>query len=126
MLIRRHFWPLILLPWLLVGCASSKVTNLTPTKEPRNPNHLYLVEYQWNSDQQTIRPTSITPYVVVGFDFYPMRHTPKMTNRWEAFIPVPQGKKSITYHFKVDYDYNRFGKPGKGSKLSPEYKLVVE
>ena len=121
----RHFLPLLLLSLLVAGCTTSKVTNLTPTREPRNANHLYLVQYQWNSDQQTLRPDTITPYVVIGFDFYPMRRTPKMTNRWEAYIPVPADQKSITYKFKVDYEYNRFGKRGKGSQFSPDYKLQI-
>ena len=59
-------------------------------------------------------------------DNYPMRKVPKMKNRWEAFIPVAPDKKALNYHFKIDYDYNRFGKTGKDSMLSPEYKLVIE
>jgi hypothetical protein len=125
MLIRRYLLPLVLLSWLVVGCSTSKVTNLTPSREMRNPNNLYLVEYQWNSLDQTIRPDTITPYVVVGFDFYPMRRTPKMTNRWEAYIPVAANQKSISYHFRVDYDYNSFGKERKGSQLSAEYKMQL-
>ena len=111
---------------LALGCASTNVTNLTPTKVKRTPNNLYHVEYQWNSNQQTLRPDTITPTVVVGMESYPMRKVPKMQNRWEAFIPVPPDKNSVNYHFKIDYDYNRFGKTGKDSKLSPEYKLVIE
>jgi hypothetical protein len=48
-----------------------------------------------------------------------------MTNRWETYVPVTADKDSILYHFKVNYMYNRFGKPGEGSILSPEYKLIV-
>jgi hypothetical protein len=115
----------LLIAVLLTACATS-VTNLTATRQPRNPNNQYLVEYQWNNNQQALRPDSITPTVIVGFDSYAMRQTPKMTNRWEAFIPVPPDKKAIDYHFKVDYEYNQFGsKRGKGSVLSPEYKLVI-
>lgn len=112
---------------LAVGCVgTSHVTNLTSTKAKRSPNNLYLVEYEWDSNQQTIRPTSITPQVVIGFENYPMRKVPKMQNRWEAYIPVGPEKKVVNYHYKVDYEYNRFGKPGHGSLLSPEYKLVIE
>ena len=125
MLLRRHFLTCALLAWVVAGCSTSKVTNLTPTREVRVPNNLYLVEYQWNTQDPTIRSETITPYVVAGFDFYSMRRTPKMTNRWEAYIPVPANQKSINYHFKVDYDYNSFGKTRKGSQLSPEYKLQV-
>ena len=112
------------LPLLLLGCVTS-VTNLTATGQPRNSNNLYLVEYQWDTTQQTVKPDSIKPYVVVGFDTYEMRPTLKMTNRWEALVPVPPDKNVITYWFKVDYEYARFGKPGKDSKRSEEYKLYV-
>lgn len=111
---------------LALGCVTSGVTNLTPTKVKRTPNNLYHIEYQWNSNQQTLRPETITPTVVVGQESYPMRKVPKMRNRWEAYIPVPPDQKAVNYRFKIDYDYNRFGKTGKDSMLSPEYKLVIE
>ena len=39
---------LLLLVAVLVGCVTT-VTNLTATSQPRNPNNLYLIEYQWDS-----------------------------------------------------------------------------
>ena len=119
------------LPWgllalLLISCATSLITNLTPSTLPRNPSGQYLVEMKLDTTQQTLRPDSVTPHVHVGFDAYPMRPTLKMTNRWEALVPVAADKDSIIYHFKVDYEYNRFGQPGKGSRLSPEYKLTIK
>ena len=116
--------PLLL---LISGCAThSTVTNLTPSKTKRTPNNLYLIEYEWQSNQQSMRADSITPYVVVGTDVYPMKRIPRMKNRWEAYIPVPPSQNSVTYHIKVDYEYNDFGKRGKGSLKSEEYKLNIE
>ena len=91
----------------LAGCVTT-LTNLTATT------------------QQTIKPRTIQPYVVIGFDTYEMRPTYKMTNRWEALIPIPPDKNVVTYRFKVDYEFARFGKPGKASKASPEYKLYIK
>ena len=108
----------------LTGCTT--VTNLTATAQPRNPNNLYLIEYQWDTSQQTIRADSIKPSVVIGFDTYEMRPTLRMTNRWEVLVPVPPDKDVITYKFKVEYEYARFGAPGKASKSSPEYKLYIK
>ncbi len=116
---------LLLAAVMITGCVTT-VTNLTSTTQPRNPNNLYLIEYQWDTTQQTIRPQSIQPYVVVGFDTYEMRPTLKLTNRWEALVPIAADKGVITYKFKVDYEFARFGKPGKASKASPEYKLYIK
>jgi hypothetical protein len=110
----------------LVGCVTSSFTNLTPSELPRNPTGQYLIECAWESNQQTVRPETIKPYVIVGFDAYEMRRVPKLTNRWETYIPVPAGQNAVRYHFKVDYEYSKFGKkPGKASVISPEYKLMV-
>ena len=118
--------PLLARPLLLTACVTSTITNLTPTTIPRSPTGQYLIEYAWETSQQTIRPTTITPHVVIGFDTFPMRPILKMTDRWEAYVPCPPGKNEIVYHFKVDYEFSRFGKPGQASKLSPEYKLLIK
>jgi hypothetical protein len=110
----------------LVGCASTTLTNLTATTQPRNPNNLYLIEYQWDSTLQSLRPDSIKPVVVSGYDTYEMRPVLGMTNRWEALVPIPPSKETLSYSFKVDYEYNRFGKPGKSSVRSREYTLNIK
>lgn len=115
-----------LLGLLVAGCGENLITNLTPTQYTRNETGQYLVELKLDSQQQTLRIDSVQPYAVVGFNEYKMRPTHKMTNRWETYVPVPPGKDSILYHFKLNYQYNRFGKPGDGSILSPEYKMIVK
>src|SRR6185436_16269881 len=93
---------LVVLPVLLLAGCTTTLTNLTATSQPRNPKDLYLIEYEWDTTQQTVKPDTIQPFVVVGFDSYEMRQTPKMTNRWEALVPVPQDKDVLVYRFKVD------------------------
>ena len=69
MLKMKNMMFFLLLLTLISGCATStSVTNLTPTKAKRTPNNLYLIEYEWRSNQQSMRADSITPYVVVGTD----------------------------------------------------------
>jgi hypothetical protein len=109
----------------LLGCATSTITNLTSTQQPRNPTGQYLVEYAWDSNDATIHPDTITPYILIGFEVFKMQPTPKVKNRWETYIPVKANESFVRYRFRVDYEFNQFGKPGKGSKLSPEYKLIV-
>jgi hypothetical protein len=117
---------LLLLPVFLVSCATTSITNLTPSSYPRNPTGQYMVEMAVDTTQQTFIPSTVTPTVVVGFQSYPMRPTKKTQNRWEGLVPIPANKDAISYHFKVDYEYQKFGKTGKGSLLSPEYGLTVK
>ena len=116
--------PVLCLSLLLAGCAS-QVTNLTPQQQSRNANNLYPVEVSFNSRQETIRWQSIKPKIVVGSDYYDMRPTPLMTNRWEGLVPVPTGTSEIRYRYKLDFDYNRMGKPGADTALSREYTLHI-
>jgi hypothetical protein len=116
---------LVLSVVLVIGCVTSQITNLTPTSYPRNPAGQYMIEMEIDTTQQTLIPSSIAPVVVVGFEAFPMRQTKKTINRWEALVPIPSSKDSIVYHYKVNYEYHRFGKPGKGSLLSQEYKLAI-
>jgi hypothetical protein len=113
------------LGFLLTGCATSTITNLTPSSMPRNATGFYPVEMELDTSQQTLRMDSILPMVVVGADKYAMKPVLKMDNRWEASIPIPASANSVNYFFKVDYLYNRFGKAGEASKLSGEYKLSL-
>ena len=119
----RKFFPLVLLPLLFTGCSS--ITNLTPLQQTRNATGLYTVEVALASRQQTLRWDSIKPSVVVGVDFYPMRPTPLMKNRWETLVPVPASTNVAYYKFKFDYQYNSFPGPRNDSKLSGEYKLTI-
>ena len=116
---------LVLLGSLLTGCVTHTVTNLTTTTQPRSTNHMYRVEYQWDSTQQTELPKTIKPVVMVGDTEYPMRPVMKMTNRWEAWIPVPPTVNEITYHYKIAYKYTGFGKVEKASWNSQEYTLTI-
>ena len=122
----RKILPLLLLPVLFAGCATS-FSNLTPKTQLRNANNLYPVEVAFNSRQQSLRWESIQPFVNVGTEFYPMRATLLMTNRWEALVPVPAAQNSIQYRYKFEFKYNAIGAPPQDdSALSPEYTLRIK
>ena len=116
--------PVLLLSLLLAGCAT-QLTNLGSLHQRRNANNLYPVEVAFDSRQQTIRWHSLRPQILVGTESYEMRPTPLMSNRWEGLIPVPPGRNSVEYRYKVDYQYNRMGKPGSDSALSGKYTLQI-
>jgi hypothetical protein len=115
----------VLLAVITAGCATSRVTNLTTTRQQRNPTGMYPIEFVWDSNQQSIIQSSIKPFVMVGYDFYPMRPSLGISNRWETVIPVGADKTSVIYQFKVEYQYRDFGKPQKSSRLTPSYRLEI-
>ena len=121
---RKKALILLIAPLLLAGCRAT-FTNLTPEQQFRNTNNLYTVEVALDSRQQTMRWDSIKPQIVVGTDFYPMRPTLLMTNRWEGLVPVAPNTNLVHYRYKFDYSYNAIGKPKPDSALSPEYTLRI-
>lgn len=120
----KRIFPILLLPLLIAGC-STTFSNLTPTQQPRNADNLYPVEVQFDSQQQALRWDSIKPTIAVDDQFYPMRPVRLLTNRWEGLLPVPAGKRSAEYHYKVDYLYNEFGGPRSETAISPKYHLII-
>ena len=121
----KKYLLLLLAPLWLTACATSTITNLTPSTLPRSAKGLYPVEAAFDTQQRTLREATLAPQVVVDQDSYPMRRVFNSNNRWEILVPVPSGKKELSYHFKVDYDYTDFNKTGKGSMLSQDYKLTI-
>lgn len=116
---------LFLFPLLLVGCATNSITNLTPTVQPRNAEGDYPVEAIWKSKQQSLKDESLTPYVLVGLESFPMEPTPLVSDRWEVQLPISADKNHIYYRFKFDYEYR--GMPGSrsDSMLSEEFRLDI-
>ena len=125
MMTGRKVLPFLALAILATGCSTATLTNLTPQQQVRNANGLYPVEAALDSKQQSLRWNSIKPMVMVGSEYYPMRPTLLMTNRWEGLIPVAPAANSVKYKFKFDFQYNAMGKPRNDSALSKEYSLRV-
>jgi hypothetical protein len=48
-----------------------------------------------------------------------------LKNRWETLVPITATNKFVSYRYKFDYNYNRFGSRGANSKLSPQYQLEI-
>ncbi len=116
---------LLLLAVIFGGCATTSITNLAPRHLPRNANGIYLFEVALDTQQQTLRRETIKPYVLIGTNSYPMESALMLKNRWEALVPIPGTNKFISYRYKFDYAYNRFGQRGANSKLSPQYQLEI-
>jgi len=122
----KKLMPILALTLIMTGCTSTTVTNLTAKQTLRNANGLYPVEVALSSRQQTLRWPTIKANAVMENEFYAMRTTSLMTNRWETLIPVPPGKNVVYFRFKFDYMYDAFASPGKmDSLLSPIYRLQI-
>lgn len=108
------------------GC-SSRITNLTPSALPREQSGLYHFETEWTSTQRTrnLAAETIKAFVVIDQKFHPMERVARMTNRWEAEIPIPASQNPVFYRFKWDYETAGFGKNVPNSLRSPEYRLEI-
>lgn len=123
---KKALVPGLLATLLCAGCTTSSVTNLTPGRQGRNDNHLYNFQVEWHSNQQSLRKESLTPFVVIGMDTYPMQPTPMMPNRWEAHIPIPPTNAIVNYRYKFEYEYFSVPARRKDSRLSPPYQLEIQ
>ena len=111
--------------FLLAGCTTSTITNLTPRELPWSQTGLYPVEAMFRSNQRTLDSASIKPMVIFNNQAFPMRQTQLTQGRWETLVPIPDGTRVINYHFKFDYDYSAVLMRGADSKLSPPYQLQI-
>ena len=125
MLNPTKFLPPLLLSWMLVGCGTTAITNLTPSRLPRKDNGQYPFGVEWSSRKQSLIKDSIKAYVVIGLDQYPMQRTPLLTNRWETLVPIAADKDSVIYRYKFDYEYLGFSNRKLDSKLSKYYQLFI-
>ena len=121
----KRLLPLLLLSLLLVGCGTTAIVNLTPSRLPRKENGQYPIAVEWSSGKQSLIKDSIKAYVVIGLDQFPMQRTPLLTNRWETLVPIAADKDSAIYRYKFDIEYQGFGTRQPDSKLSKVYQLFI-
>ena len=125
MLTLKKILPLVLVPLLLVGCGTTAIVNLTPSRLPRKDNGQYPFGVEWASRKQSLIKDSIKAYVVIGLDQYPMQRTPLLTNRWETLVPIAGDKDIVIYRYKFDFEYQGFPARQADSKLSKVYQLFI-
>ena len=124
-LLMRWFGFIVAISFLLVGCTTSTITNLTPKKLSRTTTGLYPIEAMFKSNQRTLDRESMRPLVIFNNQAFPMRRTQLTKGRWETVVPVPDGSQVINYHFKFDYEYNAIRMRSADSKLSPPFQLHI-
>jgi len=121
----KKFFGLLMLSALLTGCTT--ITNLTPSHYPRDPSGYYRVEAAWYSDREAVREKSFKPLVLVGAtNAFPMQPVPMVTDRWEAFVPVPADQDMVVYRFKFDFLDATMSGERPNSMMSQDYELRIK
>lgn len=118
----------VVLALAVSGCTS--ITNLGSDHHVRNASGLYPVAIGWDSNQRSLRPDSLQPVVLTDFQAtsyreLPMTPVPGAVNCWTALVPVPKGVNFLNYRVKMNFQYDRFPKPGKDSRLSPPFQFQI-
>ena len=124
-LLMRWFGFIFAMSFLLVGCTTSTITNLTPKQLPRTSTGLYSIEAMFQSNQRTLDRGSMKPLVIFNNQAFPMRRTQLTNGRWETVVSIHGGTQVINYHFKFDYEYNAIRMRSADSKLSPPFQLQI-
>lgn len=107
------------------GCASDRITNLTPPELPRDPSGQYRVEVEFRNRQRSMRWDSVQALAVVGEQFHPLQPAPNLQHRWEGYVPVPPEENRIFYRFRWDFTHQGFGITPSNSIRSPQYRLEI-
>lgn len=116
---------LVALAALLTGCSTTRLTNLTPERFPRNVANLYPFEVAWESKRRGV-DANIGAYVLINDQVFPMNPVPKAKNRWEAQITIPPDKTLVPYRYKFVYQYPGVVTTAKrNSNLSQSYRLTI-
>lgn len=123
-MLKMQHWLALAALAALTGCTGT-LTNLTPHFQNRRADGLYPVSVAFDTEQQSLRWASLKPYVIADNAMIPMRQTPLMTNRWETLLPVPAGKKSVEFRYKMEWEYNAIPVPEKESMISQKQVLTI-
>ena len=126
-IVRKHMLRKMLLMCAAADLASgcSSITNLTPSQLPRSDSGLYPFEVVFESKATALADDSIQAYLILDDQMIKMQRTPLLTNRWEVLAPIPVGTESVSYRYKINYQWKDFGKRRENSRLSEPFYLNV-
>ncbi|MBI3880240.1 MAG: hypothetical protein HY301_09265 [Verrucomicrobia bacterium] len=126
MTLLKKFFPLLVLALALAFTGCSSVTNLTPRNYARTPDNLYHFELKLESRQQSMIWETIKPVVQIGDAELPMERVHRMSDRWQATVPLPAKPGIVYYRYKVYFEYYDFNHRGADTILSSPYKIEVK
>ena len=103
----------------LAGCATSTVTNMTPSKLVANPSQTYTITARVKPSASNVIPGSQTVRIVIDNKAYKMTQTPNIENVYEFDYKAPAGLAEIRYYFLVDYSVSNSGIVSAREDYSP-------
>ncbi len=109
----------------LAGCVPTSVSNLTPRTVAATPTRTYPFEVTWDTSRRGVNADAVKAWVVIDGVLYPMTRVPVALNRWEALVPVPEGRTYVPYKYRFDYSIPGVVSKTPTSEWSAEYRLVV-
>jgi len=110
------------------GCATMSVntiTNLTPSRLPRNDDGQYWLSVKFDSRQRTMLRDTLRALVIVGEDVYELAQVPLTNDRWETLVPVPADQTVVEYFFRFEFDYKAMSAPRFTVIDSKSYRLTI-
>lgn len=110
---------------VLAGCSTTSVSNFTPRTVPATPTRIYTFEASWDSMRRGVKAEDVKAWVDMDGELYPMTRVPVARNRWEAAIPVSEGRTYVAYKYRFDFKYPGITSRNVESVWSPEYRLVL-
>lgn len=88
--------------WLLTGCQTLTITNMTPDSVPANPSQIYTITTSVQpANVSSIDTASIKASIIIDGQRYPMTKS-LGADIWEFDYQLPIGRTSASYYFIVE------------------------
>ena len=111
----------------LAGCASSTVTNMTPSALSANPSQTYTITARVKPSASNVITDSETVKIIIGGQAYKMTQTPNIDGLYEFDYKAPAGVSAIAYYFLVEYNVSNSGIVSARTDYSPlQHATIVD
>jgi hypothetical protein len=104
------------------GCASLRITNLTPDTVPANPSQIYTITASIHNDNTNLVPDSTKVRIVIDGQSYPMNHSTVGSDIWEFDYQIPAGRTGASYYFLVNYAM----RSGQGTSYGEAQSEIIQ
>lgn len=88
--------------FLLAGCETVTLTDLTPGSMAENPSQIYTFSLRVTPRTRTV--SGITPQIIVDGRNHPMKPSPLGQGIYEFEYQLPAGRDKVAYYYLVNYN----------------------